>query len=293
MKRLFILTLLYHIGYFSQSQPRFENDTLYTSTGYKIYTGQTLQFGKSRGAAGFRFVRITNGLPASSLENTSIVVRELSDINLFKGEESVNIKAGISFKDGSKGAISIRIAFEKAIGDQQKAGELIVPQEFRPVSRFGTIYAPELNGDTLLTSCGYKIYKGQLLQFGRATGGRQRFHYVNIKNRVPPGTLQNNQVLVTKLKDFGISVLGNGYITIIGTLFVKSSNRGEIEMHVAFDNAIENIPGLPSELIVPDQYRNRLPVDPKRDIPRLERLYQDGIISFAELQAFRDWLLKQ
>ncbi|HNA02194.1 MAG TPA: hypothetical protein PLN49_15085, partial [Ferruginibacter sp.] len=40
------------------SQPRFENDTLYTSSGYTIYKGRVLQLANGTSDAGyFRFVK--------------------------------------------------------------------------------------------------------------------------------------------------------------------------------------------------------------------------------------------
>lgn len=78
------------------------------------------------------------------------------------------------------------------------------------------------------------------------------FMYVNIKNKVPPLMLQNHSILVKELKDFGISVLSKGYITIKGILVVNNNERGEIIVHMAFDHAIENLPRIPSELVVPN-----------------------------------------
>ena len=54
-------------------KPSYNNDTLYTTCGYKIYKGQTLQFEKGTGKKGqFRFINITNGIAAVSLKNNSI-----------------------------------------------------------------------------------------------------------------------------------------------------------------------------------------------------------------------------
>jgi hypothetical protein len=282
MKKILLLILALPFVSAAQNKPRFENDTLYTSCGYKIYIGQTLQFGKAMGWDGFRYITVKNGVRARSLENNSIVVKDISGFDVSSlGNYYIDIKGSIIYKDGSKGVAIIHIAFEHAISKLLPGiiGELIVPDEFR-ISKetAGLLNKPGFHNDTLSTSCGYKIYKGQLLQFGKMTGNRDRFRYVNIKTDITHRSLENRQVRVKELKDFGISVLGNAYITIIGTLIVNNNDRGDIEIHLAFDHAIENIPGVPSELVVPDEFRNRLKVNPqatvllpKKNLKRLKR----------------------
>ncbi len=270
MKKLLLILLLYPLLSAAQNKYRFENDTLYTSCGFKIYQGQTLQFGIAKSSLGFRYITITNGVPVRSLENNSIVVKELSHlfVSMF-GFANIDITGSIIYKDGSKGGIAITLAFDQAIGSQMPGipTELILPEEFRTTKeKAAELYTPFFEKDTLYTSCGYKIYKGQLLQFGTATSNKGRFKYVNIKNRVPPLMLQNNQVMVKELRDFGISAIGNGYITIIGTLMVNNNERGDIEMHIAFDHAIASFP---TELLVPDEFKNRIKKDPEKKIERL------------------------
>ena len=281
----------------AQNRPRFEKDTLYTSCGYKIYTGQSLQLGKARDRDGFRYISPRNASMYHSLENNTITVTGILDTNLkIPGNETIELTGIITYRDGSKGTVSLSMAFDHAIGNFQQGqnGELIVPEQYRlPRQTKYSSSDPSFENDTLYASCGYKIYPGQLLQFGKATGGRQRFNYVNIKSRTMHGTLQNNQVLINKLKDYGVSKLGNGYITIIGTLYVNNNERGFIELHIAFDLAIENLPGIPSEIVVPERFHKRLKPDPEKDIARMNRLYEDDIISREELDAVKEWLLKQ
>lgn len=297
MKQLLLFLLLCPLLLAAQKKHRFENDTLYTSCGYKIYIGQTLQFGKAKSFQGFKYITIMNGVPVRSLENNSIVVKELSNYTVSAwGYPIIQVVGSIVYRDGSKGAVSLSMAFDQAIGSRLPGtdSELIVSEEFRITKENAAGYTmPSFEGDTLVTSCGYKIYKGQTLQFGIATGNRDKFRYVNIKNRVPHMMLQKQKVNVKELKDFGISALGNGYITIIGTLLVNNNERGEIEMHVAFDHAIENIPGVPSELVVPDEFRNRLKADPQEEVKRLEDLYRNGTISREELEMYKKKLLQQ
>jgi hypothetical protein len=297
MKKLISVLILVPLLSAAQNSPRFDNDTLYTSCGYKIYKGQTLQFGEARGLKGFKYITIKNGVAPSSLANNSIVVKDLSNktVSMF-GFPTIDITGSIAFRDGTKGNVIISIAFDKAIGSRMpgSTSELILPEEFRITKeKAEMLNKPIFDGDTLFTSCGYKIYKGQVLQFGKATDERNRFMYVNIKNRVPPLMLQNNQIRVRELKDFGISALGNGYITILGTLIVNNNERGDIEIHMAFDHAIENLSGIPSELLVPDEFRNKLKADPAREVERLNKLYRVGTISGEEFEAQKKKLLGQ
>ena len=151
---------------------------------------------------------------------------------------------------------------------------------------------PRFENDTLHTTCGYKIYKGMNLQFGKSTG-QGEFMYVNIKNNVPHPRLQNHSILINDLKEFGISALGNGYITIKGKLMINGNEREEIIVHMAFDNAIENIPGIPSEVIVPDEFKGKRKTDGAKEIQRLDKLYTYGTISSEQLEFHKTKLMNQ
>lgn len=277
---------------------RFQNDTLYTSCGFKIYKGQTLHFGKTANDfIGFRYISLKNGISTGSLENNSVVVKELSKYGFSPtGSAKINVKAAIVYKDGSKGTVSFNLAFDLAIGSRLPGtvSELIVPEEYR-ISKEQAIAMnkPAFAEDTLYTSCGFKIYKGQLLQFGKTTGNRGRFRYVNIITDITHHSLEERQLRVKELKGFGISILGNAYITIIGTLIIKNTDRMDIEIHMAFDHAIENIPGVPSELVVPDEFRNRLKTNPQSEVERLDNLYRNGTITKEEFEAIRKRLMAQ
>ncbi len=67
----------------------------------------------------------------------------------------------------------------------------------------------------------------------------------------------------------------------------------DIEIHMAFDHAIENIPGIPSELVVPDEFRDRLRKDPQAEIKRVEEFYLSNKISKETYEAIRKKLLAQ
>ncbi len=257
---LFFLFLCPLLCTAQQKTHRFENDTLYTSSGFKIYKGQTLQIGKvSNDFIGFRYINIKNGIKPVSIENNSVVVKELSDYGSSPtGSATIKVKAGVVFRDGSKGTVSFKLAFDLAIGNRLPgiSNELIVPEEFRITKEQAlAMNKPAFENDTLYTASGYKIYKGLLLQFGKPTGNRGKFKYVNIRSDITDHSLENRQLRVKELKEFGISVLGNAYITIIGTLIVKNTDRVDVEIHMAFDHAIGSDD--PGELVVPEEFRKR------------------------------------
>ncbi len=275
----------------SQQTHRFENDTLYTSCGYKIYKGQTLQFGKPNEWAGFRYITLKGGISSSSLENNTVVVKDLYKYGKsMTGSPVIDIKASIAYKDGSKGAVVMTLAFDQAIGRLLPgiSGELIVPEEFRITrEQAQAMHMPVFENDTLYASCGYKIYKDLVLRFGKMTNSGKKFRYVNIRTEIYDRSVENRELKVKELKEFGISVLNNAYITLIGTLLINGKEKEDIEIHMAFDHAIENITGVPGELVVPDEFRGCLKRDPEKEIKRLESLYDDRIISKEELETFK------
>jgi hypothetical protein len=166
------------------------------------------------------------------------------------------------------------------------SSELILPREYLITKQQAiAMHTPILVDDTLHTTSGFKIYKGQFLQFGEATGSNGRFRYVNILTAISHSSLENKQLLVREIKRLSFSVLGNAYIDIIGTLVLKNKRSMNVEIHMAFDHAIENIPGIPSELVVPDEFRGRLKKDPVAELERIETLYKSKVITKEEFEA--------
>lgn len=145
MKNLLFIIALFLAGLYSaQSVIKYENDTLTTSTGYKVYEGLNLKIGTgSMGDGDFKFIR-TN---ASSLMNYSSSTGYKGLANQANSFGRSN--SGLSFKvkkimsRGSKkngyvfyakigsGLINYEVDVENAI----KFGELVVPEEFMPKVR--------------------------------------------------------------------------------------------------------------------------------------------------------------
>jgi hypothetical protein len=299
MKKLIILALLCPLFTTAQDEEnhRFENDTLYTSSGYKIYPGRTLQIGKrANDFTGFRYISKISTQP-TSLENIAVLVKELSGYGHSPtGSATIDVKASINYRDGSKGLVSFTLAFDLAIGSRLPGTyhELTLPEEYRiSVAQAMALHKPALQSDTLYTSSGYKIYLGRLLQFGDATGKNGWYRYITFLTPTKPSSVEGKQFRVEEIKDLTFSVLGNAYINIIGTLMVNNTEGRELQLHIAFDHAIEDVRGITGELVVPDEFKGVLKKDVHTEFKRVENLYLDGIISKEAFEAAKKYLLVQ
>ncbi len=152
---------------------------------------------------------------------------------------------------------------------------------------------PSYKNDTLYTTCGYKIYKGQTLHFNKGTGKNGKFRYISIKNGIAIHSLSNNSIVVKEMKRVVISPLDAGYVDMTGTITFKDGSRGIIEIQIAYDEAIENVPDLPSELAVPPEFRNSSRVILHQKLNKLFKLYVTGVISKAEYEAEKGKLLAE
>ncbi|MCS3530552.1 SHOCT domain-containing protein [Chryseobacterium sp. JUb7] len=140
-KVLLIFTLVFFGMYYSQTAPKFENDTLTTSTGFKVYEGLDLKIGTgSMNDGDFKFIR-TNAGSIFNYYSTTGYQGLANQANSFRRSNS-----GLTFKvkkimtRGSKkngfvyyvkigsGLINYEMDVENAI----KSGEIIVPDKFLP-----------------------------------------------------------------------------------------------------------------------------------------------------------------
>lgn len=140
-KAVLIFTLLFFGIYYSQTAPKFENDTLTTSTGFKVYGGLDLKIGTgSMNDGDFKFIR-TNASSMFNYYSTTGYQGLANQANSFRRSNS-----GLTFKvkkimtRGNKrngfvyyvkigsGLINYEMDIENAI----KSGEIIIPDEFLP-----------------------------------------------------------------------------------------------------------------------------------------------------------------
>jgi Short C-terminal domain len=152
---------------------------------------------------------------------------------------------------------------------------------------------PRFENDTLYTTSGYKFYKGETLYFAKGTGSNGTFRFIKIANVSAEAKFANTSMVIKKLKDFTVSGMGNAYIKVIGILTYNDGSKIEVPFNVAFDRAIESFPGLPSELIVPDEFRNNYKESVADEIRKLFKLYQDSILTKDEFEAQKKKLLDQ
>ncbi len=138
MNRLLILLqLLPLLSNAQYTQPRFENDTLYTSGGYKLFKGQVLHLGNGSSAAGyFRFIKFTQNTGRTdtyTLQNSSVVINKIRNLRSPADDDAnIRIAGTATYQNNTRAEVEFVIHFEKAIqGADGQQPELIVPEEFR------------------------------------------------------------------------------------------------------------------------------------------------------------------
>lgn len=151
---------------------------------------------------------------------------------------------------------------------------------------------PRFENDTLYTSSGYKIYRGQTLSFGKGSGRNGRFRFINVKNPGTGFTITNNSIVVKKLWHFGISTFGHAYIEITGVVLYKDGTKGSVDIHMAFDSAIANSPAGPGELIVPAEFSNKQIMSIPGDTSRLYFWYINGLFNKDQYEKQKKKLLR-
>lgn len=163
-----------------------------------------------------------------------------------------------------------------------------------PLLSFSQVFFPAYKNDTLTATCGYKVYKGSVLQIGEGTGRNKNFRHINLNSPSPVlfAAVTNNSVTVTEIKRFWISKNDIAYLHITGSFFHKDSTKGIVDMDIAIDQAIENSPALPGELIVPAQYKNNKKVNLRNNLNNLFDLYRKGKISQAQYEDRKKKLLE-
>jgi hypothetical protein len=152
------------------------------------------------------------------------------------------------------------------------------------------VLKPRFENDTLYTLSGYKIYIGKTIEFANGMERYDRFKFVSVKNGILSTSLTNCSVTVKSFKKFWISGLDNGYIIFDGYLKRQNGVSDYIVLQMAFDRAIENSPVLPSEIKVPDEFRNKYPRNIEREKLFLRNIYEDNLITKAAYKEMKSKL---
>jgi len=156
---------------------------------------------------------------------------------------------------------------------------------------------PRFENDTVYTTSGYKIYKGQVLQLasGTAENGK-KFQFLKLENgglHLVNSKYENTSITVKKLYDFKRTGLGNYYIGVYGTMTYRDGSKAKIGVDINFDKAIGNFDGSPGELIVPEEFRNKKKIEPASEIERLFKLYKEGALTKEEYEALKKKVIEQ
>jgi hypothetical protein len=156
---------------------------------------------------------------------------------------------------------------------------------------------PKFENDTLYTTCGYKIYKGLILQLSKGTGGSGKFRFIKYDkgDYLESGRFDDIDILVKQVYDYKISSLGNHYIGIKGIVTFKDKSKSKIDLDINFDRAIVNFAGLPAEIIIPDEFKKITSEKNSAsiEIERLFNLYKEGALTKEEYEAQKKKVLDQ
>ena len=138
---IFVIAVLLSTCAMAQQTPKFENDTLTTSTGFKVYAGLDLKIGTgSMNDGDFKFIRTNaNSLfRYSSTTGYQGLANQANSFNRANSGLSYKVKSMMprgSNKNGyvyyakiGQGMVNYEVDLENAI----KTGEIIVPDEFMP-----------------------------------------------------------------------------------------------------------------------------------------------------------------
>jgi hypothetical protein len=180
---------------------------------------------------------------------------------------------------------------------------------------------PRFENDTLYTSGGYKIYKGQMLQLATGTSAAGYFTFIKFhpgQGKNNTYSLQNSSILVSKIKGYKYSGPDNNSIRISGTLTYKDGKQEETDIVMNFERATEDYDGQPSELNIPEPFKRKpvqktvktetkqpVNVEPKKqtapddlrkimvadEIKKLFDLYKAGALTKEEYEAQKKKLL--
>lgn len=154
---------------------------------------------------------------------------------------------------------------------------------------------PRLENDTLYTSSGFKIYKGQQLKLTKGSGGG-KFRYIKNGNESLGPSYANATFIVTEIKKIFTSGLGNTYVSLKavgppepGAIF-KTNTLYPYHLNIIFDEAINPRNGSFPELSAPEEFRKK-DVDIIGQIERLKQLLDSKAITEEEYEAAKKKLL--
>lgn len=161
-----------------------------------------------------------------------------------------------------------------------------------PIAVFAQKFVPRLEGDTLYTRSGFKMYIGQQIHLSRGSDKDGGFRYVVNSNaaRMP---LTGTTITIEKFKSFKISALGNGFVWVKVKSVLKDGSESGGSLRIAFDLAIRPLNGGPSEMDVPEEFRkyDLHPGSVADEIKKLKELLDERAITQEEFDIQKKKLL--
>ncbi len=172
MKLLIALLLCPFLSTAQERNQKFEHDTLYTSSGYKIYPGKTIEFANGLERYDrFKYVSVKNNLLSTSLTNCSVTVKAFKKYWVSAGLHNgyIVFDGYLHRKDGSNDYIVLQMAFDRAIENSPDLpSEIKVPDEYRSKYtrniKTELVTAYNLYQDKLISKAVYKAMKETLLK---------------------------------------------------------------------------------------------------------------------------------
>ena len=122
-----------------------------------------------------------------------------------------------------------------------------------PSISFAQKKLPRLDGDTLYTTNGSKMFIGQTIKLTEGCGSNGDFRFIRNAWGSEGIHLTNTVVTIKGFKKFVITGLNNAYIYMKVSATFKDGSKAGGELKILFDKALEPFAGMPAEIVLPDQ----------------------------------------
>ena len=122
-----------------------------------------------------------------------------------------------------------------------------------PAICFAQKRLPRLEGDTLYTRNGSKMFIGQTIKLTEGTASNGNFRFIRNAWGTEGIHLTNTLVTIKQFKKFIITGLDNAYIYIKVSATFKDGSKAGGELKILFDKALEPLDGKPAEIVLPEQ----------------------------------------
>lgn len=154
---------------------------------------------------------------------------------------------------------------------------------------------PRLEGDSLYTSSGFVMYKGQTLHCLNGSGKNDKFQYLDDFWR-RGFNFTGASLTIKRFSGFKVSSLGNGFVWVDVDYVSRKGHKNEGVVRIAFDLAQQPLNDRPPEFEIPEQYkhyRNRQTGSTADEIKKLKDLLDSGAITKDEYDIAKKKILEK